>query len=459
MANNVYIGNRYVPVFADPVEWDSLRAYENLTIVTYQGTSYTSRKNVPAGTALSNSEYWVPTGNYNAQVELYRQEVEELDGDVTTLSGNVSTLSGTVQTLSTSVSGLNDRVSVLEDDIVICIGDSYLQGYTTGGTIKSWGGYLQDYLGLDNDHFKMYYNGGDAFGNGGYGTLLNNAIAALSAAQKLKVKHVIVGGNWNDVSYDLTTIQNAMSTFKTTCKSAFPNAELFVIPFGWCCQELLPNPSTTAYNDHSICIVRWFSACGSLGIRTASSVYSAMFDNRCFSADYLHPNAVGQQLLGSAIFAEVFGRGYSFRLSFNNQGFQNLTGYAGTLTNGTIMKHCVNRELTEINWQYGTITYTPTTPYSVSAVNGTSLKIATFKDAGFGISGDGVTIPVNCYVHDANGYRTLADCCLMIKNSEIYLTLGSQTNDAHNNYLAISNATAFYIKPTMICLPIPNLRY
>lgn len=78
MKNNIYIGNRYVPVFADPVEWNNLREYEPLTIVTYQGTAYTSRKTVPVGTALNNTDYWVVTGNYNAQVEAYRQETQAL---------------------------------------------------------------------------------------------------------------------------------------------------------------------------------------------------------------------------------------------------------------------------------------------------------------------------------------------------------------------------------------------
>ncbi len=80
-----YIGARYVPIFADPIEWDNLRSYEGLTIVTYQGTSYTSKKNVPVGVELDNKEYWVATGNYNAQVENYRKEVSEVKetlGDV-----------------------------------------------------------------------------------------------------------------------------------------------------------------------------------------------------------------------------------------------------------------------------------------------------------------------------------------------------------------------------------------
>lgn len=80
-----YIGARYVPIFADPIEWNNLRSYEGLTIVTYQGTSYTSKKDVPVGIELDNKEYWVATGNYNTQVENYRKEVSEIKetlGDV-----------------------------------------------------------------------------------------------------------------------------------------------------------------------------------------------------------------------------------------------------------------------------------------------------------------------------------------------------------------------------------------
>lgn len=80
---NEYIGMRYVPIFANPVEWDSARGYESLTIVTYQGASYTSRRPIPAGIPITDGRYWVVTGNYNAQVELYRQEVRAYDGRIT----------------------------------------------------------------------------------------------------------------------------------------------------------------------------------------------------------------------------------------------------------------------------------------------------------------------------------------------------------------------------------------
>lgn len=55
--SNVY------PTFADPVTWSSSTAYDAFKIVLYDGHAYTSRQAVPAGTALSNTDYWIPTGN------------------------------------------------------------------------------------------------------------------------------------------------------------------------------------------------------------------------------------------------------------------------------------------------------------------------------------------------------------------------------------------------------------
>ena len=75
-----YIGARYVPLFMG--EWDENATYEPLSVVTYMGDSYTSRQAVPAGIPCSNETYWAQSGNYNAQVEAYRQEVFAFDGRI-----------------------------------------------------------------------------------------------------------------------------------------------------------------------------------------------------------------------------------------------------------------------------------------------------------------------------------------------------------------------------------------
>lgn len=77
-AGYTYKGLRYVPVFADPIEWNSANSYEALTIVLHEGNSYTSKQAVPVGIDIANDTFWALTGNYNAQVEMYRKEVQTL---------------------------------------------------------------------------------------------------------------------------------------------------------------------------------------------------------------------------------------------------------------------------------------------------------------------------------------------------------------------------------------------
>lgn len=78
-----YVGARYVPKFAEPIDWDTERGYESLTIVTYKGESYTSKCPVPPGIDIKNTRYWALTGAYNAQVEEYKNQVKDLSEQVT----------------------------------------------------------------------------------------------------------------------------------------------------------------------------------------------------------------------------------------------------------------------------------------------------------------------------------------------------------------------------------------
>lgn len=87
-----YIGARYVPLFAEPLNWSNTKEYEPLTIVLYQGNSYTSRQFVPKGIDISDTAFWANTGNYNAQIEQYRKEVEQHRKEVAALGKDVASL-------------------------------------------------------------------------------------------------------------------------------------------------------------------------------------------------------------------------------------------------------------------------------------------------------------------------------------------------------------------------------
>src|SRR5699024_1849121 len=110
---NVYIGHRYVPLLVG--EWDKSIQYEGLSIVTFKGASYTSKKMTPAGIDIENEEYWVITGNYDAQVEYYRQEVKRVSDDLAQAKIDLNQrIDDTVEYVDTNVENLtiyvNDEV-------------------------------------------------------------------------------------------------------------------------------------------------------------------------------------------------------------------------------------------------------------------------------------------------------------------------------------------------------------
>lgn len=89
-----YIGARYVPVFADPVEWSDDRPYEHLMMVQNLGNTYISKQAVPVGielpTVTGDNEYWVLISDFSAQVEEYRQIVDLYRTEVETYTEKVS---------------------------------------------------------------------------------------------------------------------------------------------------------------------------------------------------------------------------------------------------------------------------------------------------------------------------------------------------------------------------------
>lgn len=68
-----YVGARYVPKLMG--EWNSSLSYEALSIVTYMGNSFTSKKPVPSGVNINNTEYWVNTANYSEQLVHINEEL------------------------------------------------------------------------------------------------------------------------------------------------------------------------------------------------------------------------------------------------------------------------------------------------------------------------------------------------------------------------------------------------
>ena len=271
--NRQYIGARYVPVFAEPSEWDSNRSYEPLTIVTYYGNSYTSKKSVPAGIQLDNSEYWASTGNFNAQVEAYRAEVEEYA----------------------------DKVDNFIDGNVIIIGDSY--AVPAEGRSSTWATYLESYFGFTVAHpneeitpetncLDMSNNGGGFCGKEGYLSWLANMQNNYPAAyDKEKVTKIIIAGGLNDSTHTRNEIDAAIVAFKNYVAANFPNATVYLFCFG---NKLTTNPNmANVYNAYAQArIYKHWIYCSGLEAMFHNTYY-LVTENEQGEADYAHPNNTG----------------------------------------------------------------------------------------------------------------------------------------------------------------------
>lgn len=125
MAVSQYVGARYVPLFADPLEWNPEKSYEPLTIVYHAGNSYTSRQFVPSGIELTDEYYWALTGNYNAQIEQYRKEVKQYDARI---SQNASAITAEEQR-ATAAEATKAPIDHASEETVYGVGNAVKYGH------------------------------------------------------------------------------------------------------------------------------------------------------------------------------------------------------------------------------------------------------------------------------------------------------------------------------------------
>ena len=149
-----YTGARYVPLFADPAQWDNTKAYEPLTIVLNEGNSYTSKTFVPVGVDISNETYWALTGNYNAQVESYRREVQEYTDIV---NNNMMAVVNVSNILGNDLTGLQDLIDKANEPTIFYLKNG---NYTLPTALV-----LKDYIHIVGESMKTVINCEQGFVN------------------------------------------------------------------------------------------------------------------------------------------------------------------------------------------------------------------------------------------------------------------------------------------------------
>lgn len=114
-----YIGARYAPKFIGA--WDKTIEYAALSVVYANEQSYVSRKTVPANTEITNTEFWIKSADWNAQMAQYNQNVERYEAEVLEYADTVNSLVGkTVYAYNTKDDMAADKHVQLNDTLMTC---------------------------------------------------------------------------------------------------------------------------------------------------------------------------------------------------------------------------------------------------------------------------------------------------------------------------------------------------
>ena len=263
-----YVGARYVPVFADPAEWDNTSGYEPLTIVLHQGNSFTSTQYVPTGVDINDTKYWLETGNWNAQIEAYRKGVLAFDQRITenteNIEGNMAAIAEEVKNRTEAVAEevenrteavaaeaqaranadteLAERIDNMEkatplDDMkgrhAVFIGDSFMAPTTSYPQKLAY--FVSQLLGWTMHNYAV--GGTGWYDEGGVGKnfihQLEGSVDSITVPTD-QVSYVVIGGgfnDWNDPT-PLTYNQLYSAALNTVVKAhqLYPNAQIVCIP-------------------------------------------------------------------------------------------------------------------------------------------------------------------------------------------------------------------------------------
>ena len=135
MAIKKYIGARYAPQFMGA--WDKASEYAALSVVYTNDQSYVSRKTVPANTEITNTEFWIKSADWNAQVTQYNQNVEQYNQNVERYNQNVETYQAAVSQFYADTLHSYDTKAEMVADTSLKLGDTLL---TCGGAAIGDGG-------------------------------------------------------------------------------------------------------------------------------------------------------------------------------------------------------------------------------------------------------------------------------------------------------------------------------
>lgn len=308
--------------YADPFEWDITTAYGVNTLVSDGTVIYLAKKPVPAGIALSDSEYWKPVfdasgynllqdqinanrlvlGTHTEQIAAVNTRVDETNADVQDVADHLTDL----------IPAITRPAQMFSETYAVCFGDSNTMpnppdGY--GNTFERICAFIPF-----KDH-KSYGISGAGFQSGlSSGPQISAQIAGANDFAANSVGFVFVMGginDWNYSDFNATTFGQAVASTLTQIRSKFPNA-LIVCAFDG--GHMWPNENMMLYQTamERNCVQRKMCAYVSLADLCLHNSLWASNSAAYTAAERSHYSPAGANAIAARVVSGLFGNSLGF---------------------------------------------------------------------------------------------------------------------------------------------------
>lgn len=291
MSMHTYIGARYVPRFVGV--YNNTQIYEALDVVDNgSGTSYIARKTVPAGTPLTDTEYWFVYGASSGAIIQLQNDMIQAQNDI----NNITLV---------EIPALQNQIYAKNRNILI-IGNSYVN-YDVCDPLAEL---------FDNSYeftsggvgFNTYTGHSDTFE-----TCLDNAIAAASPDNNKITDIIFVSAMGDTRAYDenrstyKSRLSTALAALQTKIAANFPNCHRVCVTFAESRNQVAFSDSKW---DALFGVHRMFrEVCQLYGMDYIGwSGFNSLMVASQFQGDNYHPNSSGAAVIGEFIKASYFGK-------------------------------------------------------------------------------------------------------------------------------------------------------
>ena len=300
MAYRQYIGARYVPLFDGA--WDATKNYEPLTVVDDgNGNSYTSKKDVPAGTPLTDRTYWKMTASFSGAIEQLRRDVNAIQDDVAQAESEISDNLNRIGVINQSI---NRKILVVSDSYgTILNSDNKTFTDVTRAIIQKTLPTVT--MELKSRSSLSFYNRATGY----------NFVEMLQEyeGERGDVTDIIVVGGANDVGSDRTEngIVSGIMNFGAYARQEYPRAKISIMAAGTCFQ------SGFYVRDRLRMIQAYQRGANTIGARFVAGSQHILYKPDLLDSGKLHPSSDGVDVIGRFLAAYIDSGGISVSHKFD----------------------------------------------------------------------------------------------------------------------------------------------